>query len=119
MNSPVHVQIDDPVALRKQVLNCAIKFNEVLKGSDSSKILRAKREHYKKQVSGLLKDLKQDIKILVSELPEVDIKEVKVKEVKREEIDLNSVISKPRVEHRHVNKLDSEIADIKKRLRNL
>lgn len=114
-NQPVHVQLDNPVKLRKDILNCAIRFNECLMVFESSKIVRARKEYYKKQINGLFKELKNEVKELIDNLPEVDIKEPKT-------VNVMEIINKPEAVKEapdNFNKFDAEIAEIKNRLKSL
>lgn len=119
-NTSVHVQIDDPIDLRKEILNCAIKFNQLLRDHENNRILRAKKEHYKNQVHRLLKQIKIEIKDLTEILPNVDIKLPK-----QQVLDLPKIIhgpTTPVIKEKPpeiLDKFEREISEIKDKIRNL
>ena len=118
-SSDIHVQIEDPIYVRKQILNTAINAAEILKHYEVIKEIK----HRKKQYQEKLKEVFNEIQELRGKLEE-DLPKVKEEvEHKLKYIPPMTPLPKERIRSKiqkqrepHKSSLDKEIEGIKRRL---
>ena len=76
----VHVRIEQPVELRKEILNAAIEATTILRFYEHYKLIREQKDKKIQKLEKLLHSLKSDLRKLNRELPK--IKEPKKKKAK-------------------------------------
>ena len=117
--SDVHVQIEDPIYIRKQILNTAINAAEILKHHEVIKEIKHRKKQYQEKLKVVFNEIQELRTKLEGDLPKVKEEvEHKPKDVlptgplPKERIKKN--IQKQRQLHK--NPIDKEIEGIKRKL---
>lgn len=125
-SSIIHVELEEPVELRKGILKTAIDITEVQKSQQDFKRITKEKEHYKKELRKVFNFLKSEIEKLEEILPKPKLEEPKP-EKKEEEEKPKHIITKKDIEkaekrilkEKKVDKLSSDLEDLSRKLRNL
>lgn len=117
--SDVHVQVENPIYVRKQILNTAINAAEILKHYEIIKEIKYRKKQYQERLKEVFNEMQELRSKLEENLPkvkeEVDHKPKHVSpmtSLPKEKTRVN--IQKQRASHK--SSLDKEIEDIKRRL---
>jgi len=79
-NSQLHIRIDEPVELRKGILESAIDVAESLKLYEGVKAIKRNKNLYKKALKTRVKELRTAVERLEKNLPKVSTDEPKQKQ---------------------------------------
>ena len=114
---PVHVQLMGPVALRREVLGCALQAGELMVSYDAYAKVRTQRLKGVQKLRKLLKEIKSiETKLGKSQLPYVAHEAPKKVEVKKPAAPKQVAAKKPKTE---VETLQDELVAIEKKLSGL
>ena len=120
----VHVQIENPINLRKEILNTAINSAEIIKHYEVLKEVKNRKKQYQKRLVEVLDEIEDLRKKLEDHLPVVKYEEHKTKypkpmksSPKREPKPRVKPVKKQRDLHR--SPMDKEIDDMRRKLESL
>lgn len=118
----MHVELEEPVDLRKDILKTAIDITKVQKTFQDLKKKKLEKEHYKKELKKIFNLLKSEIVKLEELLPEIKIEKTKSEKPKEEKMKVitKKDLSKEKIiKIQKTDKFSSEIEELNKKLRNL
>ena len=125
-NKSVFIQLHDPVTLRREILQTAVKAVETLEKYEYFKEIRLLKKRKLKESRNLMHSLHSDIHNLISTLPETEIKEKEKRIINEARIMHNK---KPLHTHHHkekshrsrteIKRLEEELEEIKSRLHSI
>ena len=72
----IHARLNEPLDLRKDVLESAILVTDAIRSFDNISELGKRRLEMRKQINGAMKELKKDVKGLVNQLPKLPKEEM-------------------------------------------
>lgn len=120
--SDVHIQIEDPLALRKQILNTAINTAEILKHNEAIKEIHHRKRQYQKRLKDVFSEIEELKNNLERDLPKIrEEKEQPPPEYKPQPVtakrEIKAKVKKQRTPHKAP--LDREIDNIRRKLESL
>ena len=126
-NKSVFIQLHDPVTLRREILQTAVKAVETLEKYEYFREIRLLKKRKLKESRNLMHSLHSDIHNLINTLPETEIKEKEKRIINEARIMHNK---KPIHTHHHhkeksprssteIKRLEEELEEIKSRLHSI
>lgn len=116
VHEAVHVKITKPITYRKKILESAIDTTKLLQKFEYFKVVRDKKEFYRKQFKATTKEISTLINNLsIKELPETEIK--KEKPTIKEKIKAKEIVKEK--QSSTMEKLDKDLMSIQDKLKNL
>ena len=113
----IHVKINEPTELRRNILEAAIESAESLKIYEKTKAIRRNKKTQEKELKAIMKELKLAIDLLDKNLPWAGTEEIKPKPkiLKPKKIEEPRQIIKPEPKSR----LEMDLEEIKRKLSRL
>lgn len=118
VNSQIHVRIDEPIKLRRILLESAIEAAESLKIYERFKAIRREKKRQEKELKAIIKELKIANEVLIKNLPLTDYGSKPKRIVTPKEIKEIKEPIKPRVV-KHKSKLEMDLDSIREKLSKL
>lgn len=124
-NSIIHVEIEESIELRKNILKTAIDVTDSQKSYQTIKRINIEKEHYKKELKRVLSLLDAEIKKVDELLPKIKIEKPKEEHIVKEK--QMHILTRPQVDKIdkvvqktvHQDKLSSELEELGRKLRSL
>lgn len=115
-NEVIHVKIESPSEIRKNILKCALDTIEILKGREDFKKINHEEMKVKKELERHIQKLTTSVNAFSRELPVIKGFKTTVKEEKVEREDKEVIEKKePEIEDR----LNVELDEIRSKIENL
>ena len=112
----MHTVINEPVEVRKDLLNCAIDCVEVLKDMAHLESIFKEKLMFKKKILASVRNINKDINNFKRGLPEIVLPKSKVVKVVEEKFE---EVREFKEEDLHIDRLSKELEDIKNKLDKL
>lgn len=122
--SILHVQIDNPTDVRRNILESAINSAEILKNYEKYREIRHRKKQYMERFAKISKEIKEEINKLEDNLPEIkeEVKKPEIPRVTEQKpvVKVKKVVHKePIIKQQPKSKLEQDIDEIRKKLARL
>lgn len=119
-----YTQIQEPLNVRRSVLEAALYSAEILKSYENLKKIHAEKDAYKRKLKTIINNIKILNNRITEELPELPQEEKptpfkKPAPIKPPKIEIKIPIKKKEIQPAVKSQLDLELADIKSKLEEL
>lgn len=119
-NEVMHVGLEEPAQMRKEILSIAVDSIQALKDFESHKKVNSEKGIYRKHFIRIVEDLSKSIHELKEMLPAVHIAPPMAEDVKEAEVKLiiikKPVIKKPKT---HIEELENDINALREKIARL
>lgn len=123
----IHVELEEPIELRKNILKTAIDITDSQKSCQTLNTIKLEKEHYKKELKKVLGLLDAEIKKIDEILPQIKREEPKPVEENVVKEKPKHILTRPQLEKIDKavqktiskDKLSSELEELGRKLRSL